>query len=356
MKQENHVIIRTDSQNFKMTQTEREILNSIGAKIYEIELAEEIYKFDEDSEIFNAEAIIVSNNYVKEDLINRLKNLKIIGRMGIGVDKIDIDTATKNGVLVANCPKFCIGEVADHVMAFLLACNKMLIKWDKLFRKCALSEKAWDEINELQNDDNHPIRICRKKLGLIGFGNIARAVAERARPFGLEIWAYDPYIDKKIFEKYKVKERTMEEIFKNCEFVSLHIPLKKETHHLIDEKYFKMMKPEATFINTARGQIIVEEDLVRALKEKWISWAAVDVYEYFAVHGSNLCKVDSSYFGLDNAILTPHVSANSKDSFNEVKKTSAENVVRVLTGYWPEDYVNKDVIPKNKLQKYNYKS
>ena len=356
MKKENHVIIRTDSKNLIMTQTEREILSSIGAKIYEVELAEEIYKFDEDSEIFNAEAIIVSNNYIKEDLINRLKNLKIISSMGIGVDKIGIDTATKNGVVVANCPKFCIGEVADHVMAFLLAGNKTLIKWDKLFRKCALSEKAWDGINELQNADNVPIRICGKKLGLIGFGNIARAVTERARPFGLEVWAYDPYVDKKIFEKYKVKESTMEAIFKNCEFVSLHIPFKKETYHLIGKKYFKMMKPEATFINTARGQIVVEEDLIRALKEKWIACAAVDVYEYFAVRGPNLPKVDSPYFELDNVILTPHISANSKESFNEVTKTSSENVVRVLTGYWPEDYVNKDVIPKNKLQKYNYKS
>lgn len=354
MKQDKHIIIRVDNQSLKMTPKEREILNSIGVKIYELELVDEIDKFDKDSEILNAEAIIVSNNYIKADLISRLKNLKIISRMGIGTDKIDIEAATKNGVVVANCPKFCIGEVADHVMSFLLACNKMLIKWDNLFRKCALSEKTWDGINELQNDENNPIRICGKKLGLIGFGNIARAVAERARPFGLDIWAFDPYVGKKIFEKYKVKKSTMEEIFKNCEFVSLHIPLNKETYHLIGKEYFKIMKSEATFINTARGQIVVEEDLIHALKEKWISWAAVDVYEYFAVRGPNLGKIKSPYFDLDNVILTPHISANSKDSFDELRKTSAENVVRVITGYWPEDYVNKDVIPKFKLRKYNF--
>ena len=141
------------------------------------------------------------------------------------------------------------------------------------------------------------------------------------------------------------------DIFKNCEFISIGIPWTEETYHMIDEKYFRMMKPNSVFINTARGQVVKEEDLIKALKENWISCAGIDVFEYVTCYGPDLKRVESPYFELDNVILTPHISAFSFEAGDEVRETSADNVIRLLTGYWPKDYVNHDVIPKFPLKK-----
>lgn len=345
------VVVRTDKNHWKMSDEEIAILKSINSKVFMIELPQEIENYNNGNEIFNAEAIIVSNGYIQKKELDILKNLRIVSRMGTGVDKIDLVYATKLGIVVSNTPDFCVNEVADHVMAMLLALNRRLFLWDASFRKCTESKEAWEHIKNMQNQGEHPIRIAGNRLGLIGFGNIARMVSIRAKSFQLEVWAYDPYVSEEVFEKYGVKKASMNEIFKNCEFVSVHIPLNKDTYHLIDKKYFKLMKPKATFINTARGGVIAEEDLILALKEKWIWGAGIDVFENFEVHGPNVCKIDSLYFKLDNVILTPHIAVNSDKSFLESQKVSANNIVDALTGYWPKYVVNKEVVPKYPLNK-----
>ena len=344
------IIIRTDKDHWKVSDEEKRILETIKPKIYEIELPEEIDNFNHAHEIFDAEAIITSNGRITKAVINKLKKLKVISRMGTGTDKIDVEYSTKLGILVINTPEFCVNETADHVLAFLLATNKKLFMWDSLLRKCNKSMKAWTEIKKNQVQNKFPIRISSRKLGIIGLGRIGRAVATRAKSFGLEVWAFDPYIEEDIFKEYQVKKASMESIFKNCEFISVNAPLTDETYHIINRKYFKMMKPEAIFINTARGAIVVEKDLIEALEKRWISGAAIDVFENFEVHGPDICIIDSPYFKLDNVILTPHISVNSDKSFLESQKTSAENVVDVLTGFWPKYIVNNDVVPKYKLK------
>lgn len=356
MSDDKHVIIRTNIKGFAPTKKELEILSSINSKIFQIENLTDIDSYDSNSSIFDAEAIIISYEHVEKEIFEKLRNLRIISKMGIGVEIVDVGAATKNGVVVANCPRFCVGEIADHIMAFLLACNKRLFKWDKMIRRSAVTKKVWDDI-QYERDQNSPIRISGKRLGLIGFGNIPKAVSERAKPFGLEIWAYDPYVKKEIFKKYEVKEKGIDDIFKNCEFISIGLPWTQETYHMIDKKYFNIMKPNAVFINTSRGQVVEEKDLIKALKEKQISYAGIDVFESIACYGPNVKKADSPFFDLDNVILTPHISGASVESLDEVRETSAENVIRVLTGYWPKEveytknYVNHDVIPKFSLKK-----
>lgn len=349
MKKKKYIILRANFKTTEISKKELEILNTVDTMIFKVENFSELNKYEKDHSIFDAQAVITNSAYISRDLIKRFNSLILISRTGTGVDHIDVDAATENGIIVANCPRFCVGEMADHIMAFLLTSNKMLFRWDKLFRKCTKSKKAWEEIG--MQREKYPIRIAGKRLGLIGFGNISRAVSERAKPFGLEVWSYDPFVKDEVFKQFGVKKVDIVEIFKNCEFISVSIPFTEATYHMVDKKYFKMMKPEAIFINTARGEVVEEKDLIKALKEKWIAGVAIDVFEYFRAYGSNLEKVVSPYFELHNVILTPHIAACSVESIDEVKETSARNVVRVLQGYLPEDYVNKNVIPKYPLIK-----
>jgi phosphoglycerate dehydrogenase-like enzyme len=340
-----HIILRAKSKILPVSKEEKEILKKLNTYIYEIEKFEDIDLYKDKQNIFNAEAIIVVGEFIGEDLIKKFKNLRIISRMGIGVDHIDVNAATKYGVVVANCPNFCVIEVADHIMALLLACNRKLFTWDKLFRRCTQSDDAFNEI-EKQIINYPPMRIYGKKLGLVGFGNISRAVCLRAKGFGLELWSYDPFVGEEVFSQYGVKKVGIKDLFRNCDFISISIPYTKDTYHLINKDLFRLMKPNATFINTARGEVVEEKDLIEALKEKWFAGAAVDVFEYIKVYGSDLKKIQSPYFELDNVILTPHIAACSAEALDDVRSQSAENVFKVLNGYWPNNYVNKDVKPK----------
>jgi D-3-phosphoglycerate dehydrogenase len=189
-------------------------------------------------------------------------------------------------------------------------------------------------------------RINGKSLGLIGFGHIAREVALRAKPFGLSVFAYDPYVVKKVFNEYGVKEESLTYIIENCDFISLHIPLTKETHHLIGEKEFRSMKRSAVLINTARGAVVDEDALIRALSEGWVAGAGIDVYEKINVFDESEKKVDSPLFVLENVVLTPHAGGCSDEALEEVKKKAVNEVIRVLSGKWPKNCVNPTVIPR----------
>ena len=140
----------------------------------------------------------------------------------------------------------------------------------------------------------------------------------------------------------------IEDIFKNCDFISIHIPLNSKTYHMINKKHFRLMKKEAVFINIARGEVVNEDDLITALKNGTVGFAFIDVFENMKVYGNDLAAVNSPYFELDNVLLTPHIAACSIESMEEVKVTAAENVVRVLSGLQPdkEVIVNKDIYNK----------
>ena len=161
---------------------------------------------------------------------------------------------------------------------------------------------------------------------------------------------------KDVLADYKVeKEERIEDIFKECDFISIHLPLNEKTYHMIDKNLFKLMKKEAVFINIARGEVVNEDDLITALRSGIIEYAFIDVFENMKVYGKDLNKVDSPYFKLDNVLLTPHIAACSIESMEEVKVTSAENVIKVLSGIRPEEeeIVNKSVFPKYPLKKVN---
>jgi len=286
-------------------------------------------------EDLDADAIMVESAKLPGDVIKKLSGCKIISRIGIGVDKLDIKAATDKSIIVTNVPNFCKSELADHTMALILGLARRLLQLDKGFR-----EKDW---SIRQRVDIR--RVEGKKIGFVGFGRLAVEVAIRAKAFGLSIFAYDPYVSEEIIKNHDaVKVNSLEEIFSQCDIVTLHLPLTPDTYHLIDENLLKKMKPTAILINTARGAIVDEPALVKALETGWIAGAGIDVFENMNLFEEVPTKQYCPFFKFDNVIVTPHSSPVSVESIEEVTERAAKEVVRVLSGIKPENIVNPEVL------------
>jgi len=177
------------------------------------------------------------------------------------VNNIDIGAATKRGICVANVPDYCFDEVSDHAVALALALSRNIVIFDK-----KVKNKEWN------HEGVKPILAMRgQTFGLVGFGNIPREVARKVKVFGFNVIAYDPYVKPEVAEEMGVKLEDLETLFKESDFISLHAPLTPETKHMVNEETLKMMKPTAFLINTARGPLVDEKALYKALKEKWIA-------------------------------------------------------------------------------------
>jgi len=236
----------------------------------------------------------------------------------------------------------CTTEMAEHTMALLLGAARKIVLMHKKTESGAWGVKRRETI----------WRISGKTLGLIGFGNSAKAVAKRAKAFGLKILSYHRHVDSDVEKIYSVEPVSFEKLLKESDFISLHIPLTPETRGLISEKELKMMKRTAILINTARGAIVDEMALARGLKEGWIAGAGIDVYEHINVFREpEEIPPKSPYFKLDNIIYTPHIGSWSEEATKENSgKDGAVEARRVLQGYWPRNCVNPEVKPWFKMK------
>jgi D-3-phosphoglycerate dehydrogenase len=278
----------------------------------------------------DADGIINQCAPINRRVIESLKKCKIIARYGVGVDNIDVEAASDHKIIVANVPDYCIDEVSTHTMALILTCARGITLLNSKTR-----EKRWDFTLA------KPLfRTKRKTFGLFGLGNIARAVAQKALGFGFKIIAYDPYVPR-VDDGIKLVE--FSELLSDSDFISIHSPLTIETRHSFGENELKKMKKTAYLINTARGPIIDEKALYKALKNKWITGAALDVMEKEPPDWEN------SLLKLDNLIITPHISFYSEESYIELKTKVAESVLSVLKGELPRAMVNPQVINKRVL-------
>ena len=331
-------VVRLNCKTYPPIPEEEEELKKIGAEVVYIEGSsqEEIL-----SVARNCDALGVVSSKVREGIINQLEKCRIIARYGIGVDNIDIDAATKNGIIVTNVPDFCINEMAEHTMALILGVTRKIVKMDENTRNCKWSSRVSEHLRRLRG----------QKLGLIGFGSSAKEVTLRSIPFGLKVYAYDPYVNEEVIREYKAEPASFEFIIKNCDIISLHVPLNSNTYHLIGESELKSMKQEAVLINTSRGAIVDEDALIKALKEGWIRYAGLDVFEKINVFNESEKKIDHPLFHLDNVILSPHCAACSDESLIEQKKKAVKEIVAVLSGKWPKNCVNPGVIPRFPLAK-----
>jgi len=292
--------------------------------------------------VSDCDAIFVVSTALPEGVIESLSRCRVISRLGTGTDKVDVAAATRKGILVTNVPTFCVQEQADHTMALLLALHRKLPQMS-----AAMAAGAW---NEARRQASANQRLEGRVLGLIGFGNSARAVARRAKGFGYRVIATrrNMAAPTETADELGVEMMGLEDLLKESDDVSLHLPLTDETYHLLDETMLRKMKKGSYFVNTSRGAIVDEKALVELLRAGTLAGAGIDTFEGIDVFVEEQRPPDHPLLSLDNVILSPHVGAISVQAMQDVTNGGIANAAAVLSGHWPpaENLVNPGVVPR----------
>jgi len=263
-----------------------------------------------------------------------LPKCRFLQTLSIGCDALDIQAATEQGIGIINLRGFCVEELAEHAMGLMLASARWIAVINLRMKMGKIVRPASPEA------DQHMSILKGKTLGLIGFGGSGRAIVPKARGFEMKILAYDPYVPPTIFAKFQVKKVSLEKLLQDADFVSVHTSLTQETRHLIGLEQFHKMKKNAFIINTARGAIIDERALCRALDEGYIAGAGLDTTEQEPV------PEDSPLLKYENIILTGHNAGNSPEAKIASAVLPARELDRVLRGEWPLGLVNPEVKEK----------
>ncbi len=273
----------------------------------------------------DADILMFNDAPITADIIAALDKCKMIIRYGVGCDNVDLEAAGKKGIYVCDAPTYGTYDVAEHTMALLLSACKRIPIADK----CARSGQ-WnvDRIGKVR-------RLRGKTLGLVGFGRIARAVAVRARAFEMDILVFDPSAETLGTTAEGVRYVDFPTLLENSDYVTLHAPLTEETRHMMGMPQFKRMKKDAVLINTGKGGLINENELIFALFSGEIAGAALDVFE------TEPLSPASRLLQMENVVLTPHVAWNSFEGTDDLHAEVMENVVRVLHGETPTHIVNE---------------
>lgn len=288
----------------------------------------------------DADALINQYAPISRKVIESLPNLKVVARYGVGVNTIDVDAATERGVVVSNVTDYCMDEVSDHAFSLIMACSRKVVLLNNEVKAGNWDYKVSTPIYRLRG----------RVLGLVGFGRIPKTLANKAQAFGIKVMAYDPFVSEEVAENAGVQLVDLNTLCEQSDFVSLHVPLMKETYHMISDEQFKLMKKETFIINTARGLVINEKALIRALEAGEIAGAALDVTEEEPIQKNNpLLK-------MDQVIINPHTAWYSEEAQLELKIKTAQNVTDVLSGYYPTYIFNKEVKDKVALKEKNEES
>ena len=270
--------------------------------------------------------IVRSATRVTAEVMDRAENLKAIGRAGIGVDNIDIDAATKRGVIVANAPESNTVAAAEHTLGLMLASARRIPAADS-----SLREGQW------KRSIFKGVEVSGKTLGLIGLGHVGAIVARGALGMGMRVLAYDPYVSEDRMRSMNVgRAESADEVFERADFVSLHVPRTPQTVGLVEENALSKMKPTAYLINVARGGIVDETALYNALKDGTIAGAALDVF-------AEEPTTESPIFTLPNVVVTPHLGASTAEAQDRAGITAAEQVATALSGAVPIHAINAPV-------------
>lgn len=285
-----------------------------------------------------ADAIICASTIqpMSRKLLKTLGKCRFIQSIGIGYEGIDIVAATESGIMVANVPDYCLEEVSDHTMALILASSRKIVDLNDAVRTGKwvaqtapyIQQNIWPKLSKLRG----------MTLGLVGFGRIARSVAPKARAFGMQVKAYDPFLPQRIFDDESVEKVDMDTLLSKSDFVSLHTPLTAETKGLIGRDELRKMKPTAYLVNTGRGPLVDTKALCECLEEGVPAGAALDVVDPEPINmGNPLLK-------LSNVIITAHSAARSSAAITELYSRPGEEMVNVLIkGLWPRGLVNPQV-------------
>ena len=314
---------------------EMEALKPIDAEIFEIPAGteEEFAAAARD-----ADALYAKGRPITRKMIDGMQRCKIISLGSVGVDTVDVAAATARGIPVTNCPDTFIEEVADHALMLILATHRRLVVQDRLVR-----DGRWAEGRPMLSKIP---RLRGMTLGLIAFGHVARAVAERAKPFGLNIIAYDPFIEEIVMVERGVEPVSLPELLARADIISMHSPATESANRMIREEHFRQMKKTAIYISTGRGPTTDEEALIKALDEGMIAAAGLDVLEKEPPGGNNpLLK-------MDNVILTAHVASATARFDPARRRRVGLELSLVLQGRWPMSCVNPSVLQSTTLQRW----
>ncbi len=277
--------------------------------------------------IKDADGLLFCFQDIDEAVLRSAKNLKAAQRYGIGVDNINIKVATELGIVVSNIPDYCIDEVSDHALSMILAINRMIVPDSKMVKL-----GKWNDVKK----SNRVFRLSDATLGVVGFGRIGRRLANKAKALGLNVIAYDPYINEEVYDGVKLV--SFDQVISSSDILSLHVPLTEETNHLISYKELEKMKENTILINVSRGGLINEKALSEYLKSGKVRGVGLDVMEDHNPSSTN------PLFEYENVIVTPHTAFFSQESSEELQIRSCEQLYGVLNGKKPKFLINHDVL------------
>lgn len=272
-----------------------------------------------------------------EKVLSQLPKCQLIARYGIGMDSVDLDAATKYGIVVSNAAEYCVPEVADHATALILSLARRVTMLDRFVR-----DGKWDGATA---HTGKIVRLSAQSVGFVGFGRIARHAARNMVNMFGSLFAYDPFVTQEQADAYGVKMVSLDELLEQSDYVSVHTPLMPQTRGLIGAAQLAKMKPTAYLVNTSRGPVVDEAALIAALQTKQIAGAGLDVFD------PEPLVDDSPFREMDQVILTPHMAAYSEDAIVDLRVAVTQTVSDVIQGYLPRHILNAKVSPRFGLQR-----
>ena len=283
-------------------------------------------------------AIINQYALVGADTISHMTQCRVIARYGVGVDIVDVEAATRRGILVTNVRDYCTEEVADHATTLWLTLARKIQEFDRDVHKGIWRWQSGQPVYRLRG----------QTMGIVSFGAIGRAIADRVRAFGLELIVYDPYLSTDVAQRHNVRLVAKDELVETSDAIIMQVPMTPETRHFLSEREFRRMKRHAIVVNTGRGPTIDNAALYKALNEGWIAGAGLDDPEEEPAKRLNWSPRDNPIFTLPNVIVTPHVAYYSEESIRAAREAAAAEVARVLMGVPPLFPVNADALANQK--------
>lgn len=316
---------------------ERGILEAVGAEVIALQAKSE-------SDLFAAAkgCAAMMNQYARigRDTISRMETCEVIARYGVGVDIVDVQAATDQGILVTNVQDYCTEEVADHAIALWLTLARKLPDYDR-----ATHRGIW------KWQSGQPVyRLRGRTLGVVSFGKIGQAIASRAQAFGVEVIAYDPFLPEAVARAHGVRLVGKADLLARADYLLMQAPMTPETRHFLSDAEFAAMKPGAILVNTGRGPTVDNQALYRALTDGHLAAAGLDDPEEEPAKRADWNPADNPIFSLPNVLVTPHAAYYSEQSIEAARVTAATQVAKVLTKHPPDYPVNHRALAEKRNQ------
>ncbi|MBO6755301.1 MAG: C-terminal binding protein [Roseibium sp.] len=312
-------------------EVEREILEAAGAKVIALQAKREEDLFDA-----AADCAAMMNQYARigTSVIARMRKCEVIARYGVGVDIVDVAAASDRGILVTNVQDYCTEEVADHAISLWLSLARKLPDYDR-----ATHAGVW------RWQSGKPVyRLRGRTMGVVSFGKIGQAIADRARAFGVKVIAFDPFLPASVAAQHGVELVDKAVLLARSDYILMQAPMTPDTRHFLSDAEFAAMKPGAILVNTGRGPTVDNKALYRALTDGHLAAAGLDDPEEEPAKRANWSPADNPIFTLPNVIVTPHAAYYSEESIRAARVTAATQVAKVLTGQRPDYPVNADAL------------